>query len=79
MPLRKFRPQNLEVVKRNQPELFAAIVNNFPELTDEQKGKIAGLCIEFVVVSGGDSDVFIMGDDVQRERLLDEESTFADD
>jgi len=65
MSLKKVRAQNIEVIEKNQPELFNSIKNNLPTLTDKEWGIVAGLCIEFVIASGGDPDVFVIGEDVK--------------
>ncbi len=71
MSLLKIKKQNLEVIKKNQPELYKSINTNLPNLSDEDKGIIAGIVIEFVIQSSGDTDVFLLGDDTPK-RIVEE-------
>lgn len=59
MILNKYKKQNIEVVKNNQPDLAASLKAHFPELSDEDKGRIAGFVIEYVIQAGGDTDIFM--------------------
>lgn len=61
-----FTKQNFNSLKGTHPDLYLVISKNFKELNDEEKGKIAGLCIEYVIQSEGSDEVF------QEDIALDE-------
>ena len=58
MNLARYKPQNLPILKRNQPDLYDTIKHVVPSLNDEQFSKVSGLIIEYVIQSGGDVDIF---------------------
>lgn len=58
MIINKFKKQQIEIIQKNQPDLFASIKAHFPDMSDEQKGRIAGFTIEYVLKSGGSPYVF---------------------
>jgi hypothetical protein len=58
MNLSKYKPQNVLLLKKNQPDLYDTIRQTVPKLTDEQFGKVAGLIIEYVIQSGGNVEIF---------------------
>ena len=68
MNLSRFKPQNPEIVKRNQPDLYATLKKVFPNASDEDFGRIAGVVIEYVIQSKGNVDVF-----GEEDLLFDEE------
>ena len=70
MLITKFRTQKLDIIKKNQPDLYWFINKNFKNETLELQGKIAGAIIEFVIQSGGNSSIFI---DTTFETLEDNE------
>ena len=52
------KPQKFDVLEKTHPDLFTMINKTLPDLTTEQKGKVAGLVIEYVIQSEGDIDIF---------------------
>lgn len=58
MIISKYKKQDLGVIKKNQPDLFASINAHFPDLNEEQKGRLAGFTIEYVLKAGGSPYVF---------------------
>ena len=61
--------QNFSVLEQTHPDLFAVIRAKFPYMSDEDKGKIAGLCIEYVIQSGGEVDIF--QEDIPEQEAID--------
>lgn len=59
MIINKYKKQNLEIVKANQSDLAASLKAHFSDMSDEDKGRIAGFVIEYVIQAGGDPEVFI--------------------
>lgn len=83
MIINKIVKQNLEVLKKTLPDLMSSINAHLPELSDDSKGKVAGLIIEYVIKSEGSTDVlkdeeeplFLEGnidDNINWEELKDE-------
>ena len=72
MLVTKFKQQRLDVIKKNQPDLYWFIAKNFKDEEPELQGKIAGAIIEFVLQSGGNSSIFL---DTTLE-TLDEETEY---
>lgn len=54
----KSRSQKIEKVKVNQPDLYAYLKKKYPNEPDDRLGNYAGDIIEWVIVSGGNVDVF---------------------
>lgn len=48
----------MDVLKKTHPDLYATLNAQLKDFTDEQKGKAAGLIIEYVLKSGGDYRIF---------------------
>lgn len=59
MNLARYKPQNLPILKRNQPDLYDTIKHVIPTLSDEQFSKVSGLIIEYVIQSGGNVEIFL--------------------
>ncbi len=60
MPLLKIKKQNFQALKNSkQSDLYETINRFLPNESDEVKGVVAGLCIEYVIKSNGDPDIFI--------------------
>lgn len=75
MIINKIVKQKVEVLKKTHPDLLASINAHFPELPDDEKGKLAGFVIEYVIKSEGNTSIF-----EDREGLLidDEEDVLYD-
>ncbi len=73
MSLLKIKKQNLEIIKKNQPELYKSINKNLEHLSEQDKGIVAGIVIEFVIQSGGNTDVFLLGDDTPKRAVEEDE------
>ena len=58
MSILKIKKQDFPLLKQTHSDLYTTITSTFPELDDATKGKIAGLCIEYVIQSDGDVDIF---------------------
>jgi hypothetical protein len=58
MNLARYKPQNLELVRRNQPDLYSTLKKVLPTTDDQQLGIIAGLVIEYVIQAKGNVDIF---------------------
>lgn len=58
MNLSKYKPQRVELLKKNQPDLYDTLRRLFPTASEEDTGKMAGLVIEYVIQSGGNVDIF---------------------
>ena len=58
MNLSKLRPQKVELLKVNQPDLYSTLKKVFPSTEDAELGVIAGLIIEYVIQSKGNVDIF---------------------
>lgn len=67
-----FTKQNFAALKQTHPDLYLVIGKAFKDVSDEEKGKIAGLCIEYVVQSEGTEEVF-------QEDIKFDEDIFADE
>lgn len=70
MIINKFKAQKLSVLEKTQPDLFATVNAHMSDLNEEQKGKVAGLIIEYVIKSGG--DVSILSSDETETLFVDE-------
>lgn len=73
MLVTKFKQQKLEIIRKNQPDLYWFINKNFKDESPELQGKIAGALIEFVLQSGGNANIFV---DTVFETLEEEENEF---
>lgn len=64
MNLARLTPQKVNLLKKNQPDLYDTLCKVFPEYKedDAMMGRLAGLCIEYVIQSGGKVEIF--GEDV---------------
>ncbi len=71
MSILKAKKQDFELIKRTHPDLYTTINTNFPNIDDTEKGKIAGLCIEYVIQSSGDVDIFQEDLDISEEEFED--------
>jgi hypothetical protein len=70
--LSKIKVQDFAALKKSKQADLHDTINRFlPGLTPELKGVVAGLCIEYVVKSGGDPDIFV------DEQLVDSEEDFS--
>jgi len=67
--------QKFERLEKTHPDLFTMINKIFPDLDQEQKGAVAGLCIEYVIQSEGDIDIFL-DKYPELEEDIDEENKF---
>lgn len=54
----KFIKQKIDNLRNRQPDLLKSIELADPSFTDEQKGIVAGLIIEYVLKSGGNATIF---------------------
>lgn len=68
----KIKPQDFKRLEQTHPDLFSMINHTVPNLSDEDKGKVAGLIIEYVIQSEGDVDIFQEIIDPQDEELDEE-------
>lgn len=60
MPFSKIKKQEFSKLKNTrQHDLYENINKFLPNADDTTKGIVAGLCIEYVIKSGGDSDIFV--------------------
>lgn len=60
MALKKIVKQNFQNLKNTrQSDLYDSINKFMPDATDETKGIVAGLIIEYVLQSGGNPDIFL--------------------
>ena len=57
MPL-KFKKQDFMKLINSHPALHTDICETLNHLSNEDKGKIAGIVIEYVIKSGGQVDIF---------------------
>lgn len=58
MYIKSFKTQDFEALKASHPDLYAVVYKHFKHLPNEDRGKIAGLCIEYVIQSDGNEEVF---------------------
>lgn len=54
----KFKGQDFEEIKETHPDLYTVINTNFAHLDSHEKGRIAGMMIEYLIQAGGDVDIF---------------------
>lgn len=74
MAIKKIVKQNFQNLKNTrQSDLYDSINKFMPESTDETKGVVAGLIIEYVIQSGGNPDIFV------DELLVEQEEDENDD
>lgn len=60
MALLRIKEQDFQKLRGSrQHDLFETINKFLPGADDRTKGVVAGLCIEYVIRSGGDPDIFI--------------------
>ena len=73
MIISKIAKQNIEILKQRQPDLLKSIElpKELSELTDREKGAVAGLIIEYVLKSGGTPSIF--EDNIDMELVTDGE------
>ena len=74
--LSKYRVQKVELLKKNQTDLYETVRHLFPKATDEEFGKIAGLIMEYVIQSGGNPEIFVTDGDLEFLEEEDEEDEF---
>lgn len=61
MLLIKIKKQMFNKLKDSrQSDLYETINKFLPHLSEEDKGIVAGLCIEYVIASDGDPEIFEM-------------------
>lgn len=63
----KPKKQNFASLKESLPDLYTTINVSLPNMSSEEKGIVAGLCIEYIIQSGGDVD--ILQDDLSKENI----------
>lgn len=70
--LPKIKVQKFQTLKGGRQSDLYDTINKFmpPEADDNTKGIVAGLCIEYVIKSGGDPDIFV------DESLVEPESEY---
>lgn len=77
MALEKIKKQNFESLKNGaQSDLYDTINKYLPELSKEDKGIVAGMCIEYVLKSGGNPDIFIGEDLIEEENEVFDTDSF---
>lgn len=72
MSILKIKAQDFELLRKTHPDLYTMINTQFSDLAPNIKGKIAGLCIEYVIKSNGDVDIFQEDLEVDEQDLNDE-------
>lgn len=64
----KFKKLNGEFVNKNYPILYNTIWNKFNEIeTEEQREKIAGLCLEVALQADGTINIFLEEEEIDEE------------
>lgn len=58
MILHKYRPQKIDLLRKNQPDLLDTLQAVFPNADPFILGHMAGLIIEYVIQSKGNVDIF---------------------
>lgn len=66
-----FKKQHINALKATHPDLYSIVTRNFPDSSEEEQGKIAGLCIEYVIQSRGEIEIF--QDDILDDTIYDED------
>lgn len=75
MIINKIVKQKMEVLKRTLPDLYASINAHFPGWPEEERAKLAGFVIEYVLKSGGNPDVF---QDEELTKIREEETNWEE-